>query len=111
MSRRDDAGRLRHSNGQFANDPRPGYEGAPLQQPRRAHLIAESKTDDAAFIALDDLSTVLASHANARVIGGHMVSLITTAFPTDGLIPRRTGDADAGILSNSPAAENSTKGS
>jgi hypothetical protein len=97
MSMRDDAGRLRGDDGRFARDTRPGYNGSPLQQPRTAHLVAETKTDDAAYIALDDLSAVLAGHPEARVIGGHMVSLITTAFPTPGLTPRRTGDADAGI--------------
>ncbi|WIE80999.1 hypothetical protein [Curtobacterium sp. MCSS17_016] len=97
MSMRDDAGRLRNDDGRFARDLRPGYDGVPLRQPLTAHFFAESKTDDAAYIALDDLSSVLAGHPEARIIGGHMVSLITTAYPTPGLTPRRTGDADAGI--------------
>ncbi|WP_146236692.1 hypothetical protein [Curtobacterium sp. MCBD17_030] len=61
------------------------------------HLVAKMKTGDAAYIALEDLSTVLAGHSEARIIGGHMVSLTTTAFPTPRLTPRRTGDVDAGI--------------
>jgi hypothetical protein len=62
-----------------------------------AHLVADGPEDDAAFVALFDLSRVLEEHPDARVIGGHMVGLITAAFPSPGFVTRRTGDADAGI--------------
>ncbi|MBF4618023.1 hypothetical protein ITJ44_08050 [Clavibacter sp. VKM Ac-2873] len=62
-----------------------------------AHLVASGPEDDAAFVALRDLSRVLDVHPDARVIGGHMVGLITAAFPSPGFVERRTGDADAGI--------------
>jgi len=62
-----------------------------------AHLIAGGPEDDAAYIALADLSEALAVHDETVVIGGHAVSLYTAAFPAAGLVPRRTGDADAGI--------------
>lgn len=62
-----------------------------------ADLIATSNEDDAAFISLDDLVGVLTKYDGTAVIGGHMVSLITAAFPSPGLIDRRTSDADAGI--------------
>jgi hypothetical protein len=64
---------------------------------RTAHLVASGPEDDAAFVALRDLSRVLEAHPDARVIGGHMVGLITAAFPSPGFVERRTGDADAGI--------------
>lgn len=64
---------------------------------REAFLIATSAADDAAYIALHDLSALLERHESTRVIGGHMVGLVTAAFPTAGLVPRRTADADAGI--------------
>ncbi|KXU19568.1 hypothetical protein VV38_13820 [Clavibacter nebraskensis] len=62
-----------------------------------AHLVAGGPEDDAAFIALRDLAKVLEAHPDARVVGGHMVGLITAAFPSPGFVERRTGDADAGI--------------
>ncbi|MGD8165928.1 hypothetical protein ACEXOS_001760 [Herbiconiux sp. P16] len=34
---------------------------------------------------------------DSRVIGGHMVALLLTAFPVPGLSARRTTDADAGL--------------
>ena len=63
----------------------------------RAHLISSSPEDDAAYVALADLSKILASYPECRVIGGHMVNLLTTVFPAEGIILRRTGDADGGI--------------
>lgn len=63
----------------------------------QAHVVSTSATDDAAYESLTDLSTLLAGHEETMVIGGHMVSLICAAFPSPGLIERRTGDADAGI--------------
>lgn len=64
---------------------------------KTAHTIATGPEDDAAYRALHDLASVMKSHPKARVIGGHMVGLLAAAFPSAGLIERRTGDADAGI--------------
>lgn len=62
-----------------------------------AFLISTGPEDDAAYIALHDLTAALAGHPDAKIIGGHMVSLITAAFPSPGLVGRRTNDADVGI--------------
>lgn len=62
-----------------------------------ANLISTTREDDASYIALGDLAAVLSRHSGTKIIGGHMVSLIAAAFPSPGLIERRTGDADAGI--------------
>ncbi|MFT4280077.1 hypothetical protein [Microbacterium sp.] len=64
---------------------------------RTAYLIATSATDDAAFEALIDLSGVIAGHEETAIIGGHMVTVLSAAFPAPGLVERRTQDADAGI--------------
>lgn len=86
--RYDDARSTDHS------DSAPGGDDA--QRPQ-AHVVATTATDDAAYIALVDLSALLAGRDETMVIGGHMVSLICAAFPSPGLVERRTGDADAGI--------------
>lgn len=65
--------------------------------PIDAYLISTTEEDDASYIALGDLAAVLSGRAGTKIIGGHMVSLISAAFPSPGLIERRTGDADAGI--------------
>ena len=62
-----------------------------------AHLISTTDEDDASYVALGDLALVLSRHPGTKIIGGHMISLIAAAFPSPGLIERRTGDADAGI--------------
>jgi len=64
---------------------------------KTAHTIATGPEDDAAYRALHDLASIMDGHPEARVIGGHMVGLLAAAFPSAGLIERRTGDADAGI--------------
>lgn len=64
---------------------------------KAAHTIATGPEDDAAYRALHDVASVMDGHAEARVIGGHMVGLLAAAFPSAGLIERRTGDADVGI--------------
>ncbi len=75
---------------------------------RTAHLIATSATDDAAFEALIDLSGVIAGHDETAIIGGHMVTVLSAAFPAPGLVERRTQDADApASRSNSPPRANS----
>lgn len=62
-----------------------------------AHLVSASAADDAAFAALHDLSEALRDEEETAIIGGHMVSLLTAAFPSPGFVPRRTNDADGGI--------------
>lgn len=69
-----------------------------------AFLIATSPEDDAAFIALHDLAGILSAHEGTAVIGGHMVGLLTAAFPSAGLIVRRTNDADGGVATLLAAA-------
>lgn len=63
---------------------------------RRVETIAVSAADDAAFLALRDAVDATAN-VEARIVGGHMVSLLATAFPSPDLMARRTVDADAGI--------------
>lgn len=65
--------------------------------PINAYLISTTREDDASYMALGDLAAVLSRHPGTKIIGGHMVSLLAAAFPSPGLIERRTGDADAGI--------------
>jgi hypothetical protein len=92
-----------HPRGQPGNDGqfvRRANTEPEIDLPDRHHdvyLVATTPEDDAAYLALSDLSAILADHPDARVIGGHMVSLIVSAYPTAGLVDRRTGDADAGI--------------
>lgn len=62
-----------------------------------AHLASVSAADDAAFNALRDLSGVLHDKEATGIVGGHMVSLLTAAFPSPGFVPRRTNDADGGV--------------
>ena len=62
-----------------------------------AHLFSSSRADDAAFLALRDLAEILDDEEETGVIGGHMVSLLTAAFPSPGFVARRTNDADGGI--------------
>jgi len=64
---------------------------------KAAHTIATGPEDEAAYRALHDLAGIIEGCTDVRVIGGHMVGLLAAAFPSAGLIERRTGDADAGI--------------
>lgn len=59
--------------------------------------IATSHADNAAYQALQDVSRLTATFEEARVVGGQMVSLLLHAFPVEGVVPRRTADADAAI--------------
>lgn len=63
---------------------------------RRVVSVATSRADDAAFLALRD-AVIATAHVEARIVGGQMVSLLAEAFPSSGLIMRRTVDADAGF--------------
>lgn len=56
-----------------------------------------SKADDLAFASLSDAVRAIEGMPDARIVGGHMVGLLLTAFPVPGLSARRTTDADAGL--------------
>lgn len=62
-----------------------------------AHLIAAGPEDEAAIESLKDVATVLAGHDGTTIVGGHMVAVLAAAFPSAGVLERRTGDTDAGI--------------
>lgn len=72
-------------------------DDASAKQLGPAYLAAAQATDDAAYIALHDVTGVLAGHEEAAVVGGHMVGILCALYPSPGLVIRRTGDADAGI--------------
>jgi hypothetical protein len=63
---------------------------------RTLETVAVSRADDLAFRALTDIAT-LTTDLEARVVGGQMVSLLTTAYPTIDAVIRQTADADAAI--------------
>ncbi|PZF61798.1 hypothetical protein DEI81_10385 [Curtobacterium sp. MCBD17_013] len=63
----------------------------------RATAPCTSAADDLAYGALADAVRATADLDDVRVIGGHMVGLLLTAFPVPGLEVRRTADADAGV--------------
>lgn len=63
---------------------------------RRVETVATSRADDAAFLALRDAVRATAQ-VEARIVGGQMVSLLTQAYVSGGVISRRTADADAGF--------------
>lgn len=62
-----------------------------------AVTVASSNADDASFRALEDVASLTSHLEDVRIVGGHMVSLLLTAFPVQGAIQRRTADADAVI--------------
>lgn len=68
-----------------------------MSTPLTAFLVSVSPEDDAAFTALHDLALILAGHHQTAVVGGQMVGLLMAAFPSEGLVDRRTNDADGGI--------------
>lgn len=59
-------------------------------------LVSTSSASDLGYLALADLS-LAAKDVDHRVVGGHMVALLLSAYPVAGLSPRATLDADAGI--------------
>ena len=61
------------------------------------YIVSRTAADDAAFLALADLSQVLDGEDESGIIGGQMVSLLCARFPSPGSVARRTGDADGGI--------------
>lgn len=58
--------------------------------------VATSRADDLAFRALADVAAATAAF-ETRIVGGQMVSLLTTAYPTPDAFTRQTADADAAI--------------
>jgi len=61
-----------------------------------AVIVSTSAADDLAFRALADVCQITHAH-NVRVVGGQMVNLLLTAFPSQNAVPRRTADADAAV--------------
>ena len=51
--------------------------------------VATSNADDAAYRALEDVVRITEHLKDVRVVGGHMASLLLTAFPVAGAIIRR----------------------
>jgi hypothetical protein len=70
---------------------------------KRAATVATSKADDLAFGALADVCQ-LTVDLDVRVVGGQMVSLLLTAFPTPAAVFRRTADADAAVTTEVAAS-------
>lgn len=64
-----------------------------------------SNADDLAFESLADAVAATDGLAGARVVGGHMVGLLLSAFPVPGLVVRRTVDADSGISTEIAAGD------
>lgn len=57
---------------------------------RSVETVATSNADDAAYRALEDVVRITEHLEDVRVVGGHMASLLLTAFPVAGAIIRRT---------------------
>jgi len=64
---------------------------------RAIETVSTSRADDLAFHALADVSGILGQVEDARIVGGQMVALLLEAFPSEGVVPRRTADADAAV--------------
>lgn len=71
---------------------------------RRIETVATSNADDAAFSALADVAEITQQIHDVRVVGGHMASLLLTAFPASGTVVRRTADADAAVSTSVAAS-------
>lgn len=65
--------------------------------------LATSRADDLAFRALADVAT-LTQGIDSRVVGGQMVGLLATAYPTPATVIRQTADADAAITTQMAAS-------
>jgi hypothetical protein len=63
---------------------------------RRVELAATAYADEHAIRSLAEITAITADQ-DVRIIGGHMASLLLTAFPVSGIDLRRTRDADAAI--------------
>jgi hypothetical protein len=69
--------------------------GTPLT---RLTLGAASVADDLGYVALSDLARALGDvHADFRVIGGHMVTVLGARWQLGHELYRETGDVDLGI--------------
>ncbi|WKK70515.1 hypothetical protein Q0F99_11665 [Rathayibacter oskolensis] len=64
---------------------------------RTVTTVSISQADDSAFRALSDASAAIEDLDEACIVGGQMVALLCEAFPSSGVLLRRTSDADAGI--------------
>lgn len=62
----------------------------------QVHMFAASNAADLGLRALADLAEAAEGH-DYRVIGGHMVHILTQVYPTPDAVARVTADADAGI--------------
>jgi hypothetical protein len=70
--------------------------GAPLS---RLALTASSVAGDLGYVALNDLAAALEDiTADYRVIGGHMVTMLSARWQPGAGLYRETGDVDFGIL-------------
>lgn len=70
-----------------------GTNGPPLND---LALVATSVADDVGFVALNDLSNVMADDSY-RVIGGHMVTALVARWDLGRDLYRETQDADLGV--------------
>lgn len=64
---------------------------------QKAQLIAANPAEDASMWALRDVAEVMRSHPESCVVGGRMMSVLSTLFANDKLVPRYTNDADIGV--------------
>ena len=64
---------------------------------RPAISVSTSNADDIAYRALHDVAKATEDIDDARIVGGQMVGLLRTAFPTVTAIIRRTADADTAV--------------
>jgi hypothetical protein len=71
---------------------------------RRIETVATSNADNAAFRALADVAEITKQIDDVRIVGGHMASLLLTAFPVRGAVLRRTADADAAVSTSVAAS-------
>lgn len=71
---------------------------------RSVETVATSNADDAAYLALEDVAHITEDLEDVRVVGGHMASLLLTAYPVQDAIIRRTADADAAISTSIAAS-------
>ena len=68
-----------------------------------AELVATSNADDLALRSLADV-VELTADVEARVVGGHLASIWLAALPVDGVLDRRTTDADSAITTQLASA-------
>lgn len=71
---------------------------------RRIETVGTSNADNAAFRALADVAKITKQIDDIRIVGGHMASLLLTAFPVRGAVLRRTADADAAVSTSVAAS-------